>query len=153
MRVRRFDAVRRPPLLRDVLLTVARTVVFLREAPPVRLTDAVARLVVRRAVVRGREVVFRRDVVPLPAVVLRREVVPRRAVVLRREPVPLRELVRPREDLPRELELDELRPDVERPELRRVRPPLRSDAGISACATALVSCGISFSRKPDMRSS
>jgi hypothetical protein len=33
----------------------------------------------------------------------------------------------------------------------RRRPPLRSRAGISACATAFVSRGISFSRKPAIR--
>jgi glutamate N-acetyltransferase/amino-acid N-acetyltransferase len=58
------------------------------------------------------------------------------------------------EDLraPPELRVDDLRVP---PELRRRRPPevRRSDAGISSCATALVSCGIWRSRNFAIRSS
>ena len=50
-------------------------------------------------------------------------------------------------------ELDAERPFEERDERRRLRPPRRSAAGISSCATAFVSCGIRRSRKSRMRSS
>src|SRR5204862_5219306 len=54
------------------------------------------------------------------------------------------------EDLDDELD-DEL---FRRDDDARLREPVRrSDAGISSCATALVSCGISFSRNFAMRSS
>jgi hypothetical protein len=55
---------------------------------------------------------------------------PERVLVRRLEPVPVRRRV-----------------------LRRVRAPLRSSLGISSFATAPVSCGISFARNDDMRSS
>ena len=72
------------------------------------------------------------------------------------------ELERPREDLLVErfaLPVERLAPvepfrvAVRRRDERRRLPPLRSAAGISARATALVSCGIKRSRKPCMRSS
>jgi hypothetical protein len=51
-------------------------------------------------------------------------------------------------------EPDAERPFDERDALRReLRPPRRSTAGISSCATAFVSCGMSRPRKSRMRSS
>jgi hypothetical protein len=76
---------------------------------------------------------------------------PERADVLREreelEP-PLR-VDRDDVDRLREVELVRRRLEVE----RRRRPVERCDAGIDSVATALVSCGISRSRKPDIRSS
>jgi hypothetical protein len=74
------------------------------------------------------------------------EPLPLRLELLRlREPL---ELLRLRDDDPDDDELDR-RDDDER---RRVAD-LRSAAGISSCATAFVSCGISFARNFAMRSS
>ena len=75
---------------------------------------------------------------------------------MRDDELPDRELLRVEEPPERELLRDEERPDDERRrelDRRDDEAERRSAAGISSCATALVSCGICFSRKSRMRSS
>jgi hypothetical protein len=107
-----------------------------------------------RPVLRGRPVL--REPVPL-----RDRVVPRGREVRARERVPARDVrLRP---VVRVVRRELVPPVVRRLVVRRVvdgrraverrRPPFRSAGGISACTTALVSCGIRRSRKLDMRSS